>query len=104
MSEKQDRANLLSSTVDEIEVVNEDALSVDVRYDRSYGDKPAHTIRREAKQTAYSRVCKTKEGAWHAIEVYALEQLVLAEQAVRRWREAVDRLKKETAEVAEQTD
>lgn len=107
MSEIRYRANLLSSTVDRIEITYEDAMYVDVQYDRGYGvhsdrSVSSRVIRREAKVTAYSRICKTKEQAQQAIHEYALEQLVLAQQAVRRWSEAVKQF--EEKPVAEPTD
>lgn len=93
MSETRYRANLLASTVDAIQIVNENDQFVDVRYDRGYGITgqaiPGPSIiRREAKVTAYSQVCKTKADAWQAIQRYALDQAIAAEQAVLKWSNA----------------
>lgn len=103
MSEIRYRANMLSSTVDQIEIVNETDSFVDVRYDRSYGDRPAHTIRREAKETAYSRICTTKEYAWLTILRYAEQQEELAIRQAERWRDTVIVAKKARAD-AQQAD
>jgi len=87
MAEQRWRANLLSDTVDEIEIVNETDMYVDVRYPSRGGW--AGSIRREAKNTAYSKVCKTKTEAWQANLAYAKEQLALAESAMNRWGHSV---------------
>jgi hypothetical protein len=86
-AEKRWRANLLSDTVDEIEIVNETDQYVDVQHPPSGGW--AAKVRREAKVTAYSRVCKSPADAWAAIAAYAKEQLAAAESAVNRWGHAV---------------
>ncbi len=83
MSEKRWRANLVSDTVDEIEIVNETDQMVDVRYPASggWGAK----VRREAKETSYSVICKTPEQAWCRIAAYAQSHLEQAEAAIARW-------------------
>lgn len=85
MSETRYRANLLSATVDEIVIVNENTQFVDVRYDRSYSGVAGAIVRREGKVTAYSQVCKTKTDAWLAIKAYAEDQLIAAEAAMDLW-------------------
>lgn len=84
MSEQRWRANLISATVDEIEIVNETPQFVDVKRPARSGW--AATIQREAKETGYSQICKSNRQAWEAIEAYTERKLASAEETAASWR------------------
>lgn len=65
MSEQRWRANLMSGTLDKIEIVNETLAFVDVRSESRGGW--AGSIRREAKVSGYSEIHKSEREAWQAI-------------------------------------
>lgn len=84
MSEQRWRANMISNTVDEIVIVNETDQYVDVQHPASGGW--AGSIRREAKLTAYSKICKSERDALESLAAYARKQMDIAESAAARWR------------------
>lgn len=88
MAELRWRANLLSETVDEIEIVSETEQYVDVRSPARGGW--AGSIRREAKATAYSRICKTRRDAWLQLLEHARHEREIAKRGFDKWTKAYE--------------
>lgn len=103
MSEKRWRANFISQTVDEIEIVSETHSYVDVKYPPR--GAWAATIRREAKETSYSVICKTPRDAWLDILDYARDAREQASIEFDRWSAVYDKISAKLTSIdAQQTD